>query len=247
MTGAAGAIGKAVAPALGQRGHAVRGFDRLPMPHLADAVVGNLTERAAVARAMAGVDVVLHLGAYRNDAGFMDVLLEPNVIGLHHVCDAAQEAGVQRLVLASTIQVVAGFGRYDAPIRVTDGPRPTNHYALTKVWAELMGDMMARCHAMSVINVRVGWFARNQTIARRIQRSERGPNIYLSHSDAQRFFIRCVESPMPAAGECVTVFATSQPQTAPPVDLAPARDVLGYEPHDIWPQGLPFTLDAESL
>ena len=61
-----------------------------------------------------------------------------------------------------------------APVTVADGVAPTNHYALTKAFAELIGPMYARGvvprfpeagsaveHRMSVVITRVGWFVRN--------------------------------------------------------------------------------------
>ncbi|MEZ4712213.1 MAG: NAD(P)-dependent oxidoreductase [Caldilineaceae bacterium] len=239
ITGAAGAIGQSIGPYLRRRGHHVRGFDRSPMPNFADVIQADLADGAAVRQAVQGVDAVLHLGAFRNDADFMDVLLEPNVIGLYHVCEAARLARVKRLILASTIQVVNGFGPAAEPIRIADGPRPTNHYALTKLWAEEMGDMYARCYSLAVINVRMGWFARDAAMTQRIGQSQQGRDIYFSQRDAQRFFMYCVESAEPQPGECITVFAASRPTDRPRLDLECARQLLGYEPLDQWPEGSP--------
>jgi nucleoside-diphosphate-sugar epimerase len=144
------------------------------------------------------------------------------------------------------MQTVAGHGwergsKWNrGPIRVEDGPAPRNHYALTKVWAEMMGQMYAHSYGLSVIGVRIGWFARDLATANRLAASQIGTRIYLSHGDAQRFFARCVESPTPAPGEYVTLFATSQPPTEPLLDLEPAHRIIGYAPQDTWAQGLPF-------
>ncbi len=239
VTGASGAIGTPVCQHLLTRGHRVRGFSLEPNPNLDEQVIGDLSDFAAVRRAVADIDVVIHLGAYPNNADFLDVLLEPNVRGLCHVCAAAVETGVKRLALASSLQVISGHKK-EGLIRVEDGAKPTNHYALTKVWAEDIGEMYARVHELSVINVRIGWFPRNTDEARRLGQYEHGPRVYFSHSDACLFFERCVESIDPKAGECVTVFATSLPATTMRLDLGPAREVLGYEPRDTWPVGMPF-------
>ena len=90
------------------------------------------------------MDTIIHLGAYPNPADFIDVLLGPNVVGLYHICEAAKDLGVERLVLASTLQVVTGHQFADRPVRIEDGPAPVNYYALTKAWAEVTGDMYAR-------------------------------------------------------------------------------------------------------
>ena len=52
LTGSAGAIGQIVGPALLQRGHFVRGFDCRAALNLNEAVVANLVDPAAVARAV---------------------------------------------------------------------------------------------------------------------------------------------------------------------------------------------------
>lgn len=239
VTGASGAIGTPVCQHLLARGHHVRGFSLEPNANLQDQVIADLSDFSAVRRAVADIDTVIHLGAYPNNADFLDVLLEPNVRGLYHVCAAAVEAGVQRLALASSLQVISGHKK-EGLIRVEDGAKPTNHYALTKVWAEDIGEMYARVHDLSVINVRIGWFPRNTDEARKLAQYEHGPRVYFSHTDACLFFERCVESIAPKAGECVTVFATSLPGTEMRLDLGPARSVLGYEPRDTWPAGIPF-------
>jgi uronate dehydrogenase len=240
VTGSTGAIGEPVAQHLLSRGHTVRGFARRPSPGLEDYVVGDLSDQDAVRRAVEGMEVVIHLGAYPNDADFLSVLLEPNVRGLYHICDAAREFKVERLSLASTMQTVTGHGWPMRPIRIEEGPAPVNHYALTKVWAEDMGDMMARVHGLSVINVRIGWLPRNPGEADRLKASPIGPDCFFSHADAQRFYERVVESPNPVPGESVTVFATSRPAQTERMELEPARRILGYEPQDVWPNGLNY-------
>jgi uronate dehydrogenase len=240
VTGSTGAIGSVVAQRLLARGHTVRGFARRPSPDLQDYVTGDLSDQDAVRRAVEGMEVVIHLGAYPNDADFLKVLLEPNVRGLFHICDAAREFGVQRLSLASTLQTVAGHGSPPRPIRIEEGPAPTNHYALTKVWAEEIGKMYARIYGMSVVNVRIGWLPRNPKEADGLKSHAEGPDHFFSHADAQRFYERVVESPTPAPGQAVTVFATSKPKSVERLDLQPARTILGYEPQDVWPDGLNF-------
>ena len=243
VTGSTGAIGQPLTRYLQARGHTVRGFARRPTPGLEDYVVGDLGDRDAVRRAVEGMEAVVHLGAYPNPADFMTVLLQPNVVGLYHICEAAVEFGVKRLVLASSVQVISGHHFRDRPVRVEDGPAPTNHYALTKAWAEIAGDMYARVHNLSVISVRIGWLPRNTGEARRLAASPIGPDIFFSHDDSNRFHTQCVESENPPPGTSVILQATSRPVRAPRMDLEPARQVIGYEPQDTWPEGLPFPVE----
>jgi uronate dehydrogenase len=243
VTGSTGAIGEPLCRYLLQRGHTVRGFARRPSPGLEDFVTGDLNDRDAVRRAVDGMETVVHLGAYPNPADFIDVLLQPNVVGLYHICEAAVEFGVKRLILASSVQVISGHRFRDRAVTVEDGPAPTNHYALTKVWAEAAGEMYARVHQLSVISVRIGWFPRNPDEARRLAASPTGPDIFLSHDDANRFHALCVESPNPPPGTSVILHASSRPARNPRMDLEPARQVIGYIPQDTWPEGLPFAVE----
>ncbi len=245
LTGAAGVIGQTIAPALIARGHAVRGFDRNPMPELPDAVVADLTDRPAIDRAMEGIDTLLHLAAFPNDADFMGKLLEPNVIGLHHVVESAILAGVKRIVLASTVQVVVGKPAGHEGPAGTDVHWPINHYALTKLWAECLGEMTARVHGIEVIAARISWFVRNASEAARVNNLKHRA-MYLSHGDARRFFTRAVEASLPAGDKPFYLVYAAGPGYDGRVyyDLEPSRRVLGYEPRDQFPNGLGFAWTA---
>ena len=65
--------------------------------------------------------------------------------------------------------------------------------------------------------------------------SDSSLDIYFSPGDAGRFFACAVEAPMDI--EYLVVFATSKPLRKVRFDISAARDLLGYEPHDTWPQG----------
>jgi nucleoside-diphosphate-sugar epimerase len=95
------------------------------------------------------MDTVIHLAAYINNGDLVDTLMRPNVISPYYVCEAARELGVKRLVLTSSVQVVEGFGRGERTIRVDEGMKPRNLYALTKAWGEMLGDMYAVLYTSS--------------------------------------------------------------------------------------------------
>jgi len=232
VTGAAGAIGRPVVEALKIRGHEVRGFDLVPSE---GGVVGDLGDRDAVRRAMSGMDSVVHLGAVPNDAP-LETLVGPNILGVAHVLDAAREHGVRRVILASSIQVV---GRPPPGRRVSATDRePGNLYALTKLWAEELGGMAARLHGLSVVAARIGWMVRNEGEATHLR--ERGwHHAYLSRGDVARFFIAAIET------ETVpfSVMYVVGPEGAERYDLEPARRLLGWEPRDVFPDGLPFAAE----
>ena len=139
-------------------------------------------------------------------------------------------------------------------VQLKDGTAPTNHYALTKVFSETIGEMYARGvqprfpeagqptdNQMSVVITRLGWFIRNTGESETLV-AAKAYGAYLSHDDACRYFVRVVESPTPVAGESAVCYAQSAtPSGFPePHDNTSAREVLGYEGQDVYPAGIPF-------
>jgi len=237
VTGSAGAVGRAVCRELRQRGRAVRGLDRVPTLGLDDAVVGDITDAARVREAFDGVDAVVHLAAEPHDVPF-DRLVGPNVVGLHNVMNAAREARVRRVVLASSMMIVLhGHGPDRARPATVDEAYPGAHYALTKVWAEQMGEMYARCYDMSVLAVRLSWMVRDPGEARHMQDIDR-PDFYISSRDAGRGFADAVDAPSIR----FAIVYLAGPDCGRQFDLEPARRLLGFEPRDRWPEGLAFEL-----
>ena len=240
VTGAAGAIGRPVCRALRGRGHMVRGLDRREATDADETVIGDIADGEIVREAMRDVDAVVHLAAATDDAPFMEVLLEPNVVGLFHVMDAARRQDVKRVVLASSMQVVSGK-RSAGGVLTADDAEPSNHYALTKVWAERMGEMYARRYGLTVIAARIGWLPRDAADASRLAETPYGLRSYLSHADAGRFFADAVDAE--TAGFAI-LYALSRPHGAPVADLAAARRAIGYEPQDEFPAGLDYAWPA---
>jgi nucleoside-diphosphate-sugar epimerase len=242
VTGSAGRIGQAVVRELRARRWPVRGFDRVPTPGVEDAVVGDLTDPAAVERAVRGAGTVVHLAATPDDDDFLTQLLPNNIIGPYHVLEAARRAGVGRLVLASSGQVTWWQReRGPWPIRAEDPPSPRYWYAAAKVFVEAAGKAFAESFGLSVIVARLGWCPRTADHARELAAIPWGPDVYLSPGDAGRFFACAVEAP--AAVRHAVVYATSQPVQQALYDLEPARALLSFEPKDRWPDDSPPLAD----
>jgi nucleoside-diphosphate-sugar epimerase len=237
VTGSAGRIGRAVVAELQARGRPVRGFDRVAAPGLADSVVGDLTDGASVRRAAEGAGTLIHLAATPDDDDFLTQLLPNNVVGVYHVLEAARQAGVRRLVLASSGQVVWWQReRGPWPIRTDVMPTPRAWYAAAKVFLEAAGRAYAEGHGLSVLAVRLGWCPRTPEHVAEFDQIAWAQDVYLSPGDAGRFFARAVEAP--ADFRFAVVYATSRPVRTALYDLSPARELLGYEPRDQWPEGL---------
>jgi nucleoside-diphosphate-sugar epimerase len=249
VTGSAGRIGRAVVAELVARGHDVVGFDRIPTPGVpADrSVVGSLIDAAALARAATSARAIVHLaatpddtqyprGAAPNDGdNFLSELLPNNVVGPYQIVEAARVLGIPRVILASTGQVIGGHiltGNVPVPLDAPYYPRYL--YACTKVFLEALGQVYAREHGIEVLAVRLGWCPRPGQEEEFLQ-SAFGKDVYLSPGDAGRFFAAAVE--VAKLPPFAMVYASSRHVHTHTYNLSPARELLGWEPRDQWPEG----------
>jgi uronate dehydrogenase len=236
VTGSSGRIGRAVVAELLRRGREVRGFDIAAEPAFPGAIAGHLGDRAALDRAMAGVSCLVHLAATPDDDEFSARLVPNNITGLHNAMESAREAGVRRIVLASSGQVNWWQQqRGPFPIREDAPVSPKYWYAATKMFMEAIGRGFAEIHGISIISARLGWCPRPGQEAE-IAASECAQDVYFSPGDAGRFFACCVEAP--ESVRHLIVNAASRPARTARLDMGVAREILGYEPRDTWPGGL---------
>jgi uronate dehydrogenase len=241
VTGSTGRIGSAVVNELRKRGHAVRGFDLVATPGLADMVLGDLTNVDAVRRAMRGVTSLVHLAATPDDDDFLARIVPNNIIGVYHVLEAAREADVRRMILASSGQVVWGTRLTGPwPVGVNVQPSPKYWYAAGKMFLEAAGRAFADGFGMSVIAVRLGWCPRTKEQVAEIAAANWAQDVYLSPNDAGRFFACAVEATTPIS--FAVVYATSKPVKTLRYDLATTKKLLGYEPAEKWPTGIEVVL-----
>jgi uronate dehydrogenase len=237
VTGAAGAIGKPVCEFLGQRGHTIRRFDRLQVGGTDD-VVADIADTPAVVAACAGMEAIVHLAATPDQAPFLE-LVSPNVIGLFNVLDAARQQGVGRVVLASSVQVSWSQGPNERRTAAYAAPR--NHYALTKLWAEEMGEMYARMFPISIVAARIGWMVRDESEALNMRARTMMRN-YISRRDVSHFMACAIEAPHTG----FSLLYAIGPGGRESYDLDAAREAIGYDPEDHFPAGLPFALPPET-
>jgi UDP-glucose 4-epimerase len=118
VLGGSGFLGSHVADALSQAGHRVRIFDRNPSPFRGpqqEMVIGDLLDAEQVAAAARGCRYVY------NFAGLADIdaakhrpldTANLNVIGNIHALLAAQQAGAERFVFASSVYVYSQAGSF---------------------------------------------------------------------------------------------------------------------------------------
>ena len=157
VTGAAGLLGTTVANELLAHGYQVRGFDRVAGTAEIEWMVADVTDAGAVKKAMEGIDAVLHIAAIPNIwSGDAATIMRVNTLGTWNIFDAAERAGIGRVVFCSS-DSVAGYTvregkmlppRY-APLDLDHPLQATDPYALSKV----LGEDIARSYALRGMSV----------------------------------------------------------------------------------------------
>lgn len=162
VTGATGFIGSAVVRRLLRYGHAVRvlvrsGSDMRNLRGLdVQPVFGDLTDRPALERAVAGCAALLHVAAdYRLWVPDPRPMYRTNVLGTIDILRAAADAGVRRMVYTSTVGALGLTADGTAADELTP-VRPKSmvgHYKRSKYMAEMEVRRLAREQGLPVVIV----------------------------------------------------------------------------------------------
>ena len=191
ITGAAGQIGRALREAW--HGKYVLRLSDIATLDAARAgeecVAADLADAAAVdALASGGIEAIAHFGGHAIEGGWQD-LLQPNVVGVYNILEAARRNGVKRVILASSNHAI-GFYRRRITLDVAASPRPDGLYGVTKAFCESIGSMYADKHGLTVACLRIGTFRNPDR-----PDSVRHLSTWISHRDMVHLVERCIEAP----------------------------------------------------
>jgi len=162
ITGGAGFIGSHLVDALLAKGYAVRVLDdlstgkrsNLPLDNpRVELIEGDVADAALVARAAAGCQAVAHLAAVASVQASVDDPVkthQSNFIGTLNVCEAMRQAGIKRVVFASSAAVYGNNGEGEAITE--DTPKaPLTPYASDKLASEYYFDFYRRQHGLEPV------------------------------------------------------------------------------------------------
>jgi len=221
LTGAAGRLGSYLREPLSELA------DELVSSDLADDV-GTLYPGESYVRAdltsldemtdlLKGADMVIHFGAYGDEASF-ETIVGPNIIGAYNIWEAAYRNGVRRVVYASSIHAVGMHKKTD--FIGTDAPhRPDTFYGLAKCFSEDLASLYWDKRQIESVCMRILSCAQ-VTNARAV-------GTWLSYDDLIQLVERSITTPVTGF---TVVYGVSNNDRAP-VDNALASH-LGYRPKD---------------
>lgn len=242
VTGGAGKLGRHVMAELAaaRPGWAVTVLehpdaDVSAVPARVRVVAVDLVCADEVRRAVAGHDVVLHLGGIPRPGLVGDEeTFRTNVMGTFHVCAASRAGGVRRVVVSSSTAVIGtDWGRRDRPperlpIDETHPCRPEDVYGLSKLVAEEVASTASRAGGPSTVVLRPPWLLDDDDVTALAASGGAAPRgahtyAYVDVRDAATAFRLAAEAPITG---CETLFVAA-PDSTLDRPLGVAYDDLG--------------------
>ncbi len=221
LTGAAGRLGSYLREPLSKLADQLVSSDiaeNLGKLYPGEAYVrADLREYDQIQRLLQGADMVVHFGAYGDEAPF-DTIVGPNIIGAYNIWEAAYQNGLRRVVYASSIHAVGMHPKTDF-IGTDARHRPDTYYGLAKCFAEDLASLYWDKRGLEAVCLRILSCAQVSNV--------RALGTWLSYDD----LIHLVEQAIgtPNTGFSIVYGVSNNDRV--PVDNSKAS-FLGYRPKD---------------
>ncbi len=243
LTGAQGAIGSMLRQSLRRPGRHLRLLDVAPLSPLepgedAELISGSFLDPGVLDDVCRGANTIVHMGGLSHEGYSWAEYLEVNIHGTYLLAEAARQAGVGRIVYASSNHAV-GFAplRDDGLVPDYEFPRPDTYYGVSKAASENLLSLYHDRYGLDVVCLRIGSYRDRPSDARSLWS-------WLSPGDCARLVEASLSTHRPGFRVVWGVSAN----TRAAVSLDEAR-AIGYEPvdnaedfaanvsddHDTWP------------
>ncbi|MEJ7838067.1 MAG: NAD(P)-dependent oxidoreductase [Thermomicrobiales bacterium] len=231
ITGAGGKIGSDLALSLGDRYDLRLHYRTLPSTLvLEDSVAADIRQLDQMHSIMQGVDTVLHLAGDPSVPASWESVYTNNIGGMYNVMEAAREAGVRRVVFASTNHVMGMHDvKADWPVYNSMPQRPDSYYGVSKAFGEDLGRYYWDQWGLEFIALRIGWYLHDLRAAS----GEVGLAMWLSQRDCDHAFTCAIET-----AEQYGVFYAISDNPNRRWDITDAQLKIGYRPQDSWVRAL---------
>lgn len=171
VTGAAGFLGQAILQVLIDAAVRVRALDVMPvqgsLAGVVESIVGDVADSATVDRACEGCDALIIAHMAPNQPEVYATAEQPfdiNVKGTALLFEAAVKHGIRRVVLVSSIAVVAGHKKGAGKLGCDLPPLPVTTYGLTKSLQEQIADYHHRKSGITVAILRPAYVTDADTL-----------------------------------------------------------------------------------
>lgn len=159
ITGGCGLLGRAIVTACEGR-HEVIVLDRVDEAIALGGVKGDIADLEAVLDAAHGCDAIIHTAALHGGqlkSADTSAFIRTNVIGADNIFQTALRRNIQRVVVASSLEVLVGLNWDASGMTVLDESsplRPDWIYPVTKQQVEILGSFYSRAHGLQIAQLR---------------------------------------------------------------------------------------------
>lgn len=230
ITGAGGHLGGKLFAHLAADGRfEVTGLDLTPgdWPGIHPADLGSAGEWTG---RLKGARTVVHLAGDRDPDATWSSAIRNNIDATARLYHHAAEAGVGRIVFASS-NWRHGGRRFGAERLTADlEPRPVNAYGASKLFGERLGAHYAECRGISVICLRIGWtqWTHDNRPGPHMGMARWGQEMWLSDRD----FLQGMTAAVTAEGVDFAILNLMSDNPGMRWDIDTTRRVIGYDPQD---------------
>jgi uronate dehydrogenase len=231
INGATGRIGGILAHYLKDR-YDLRLSGRRPVEGFDDSesVIAEIADYDQVLASVRGVDAVIHMAANPSvdpeptREVFADIR-DRNLQGTYNVYEACRQAGVGKIVFASTNHVVGMYekDRY-ANVTTKMDIRPDSLYGASKAFGEALGRMYSDRYGISIICLRIGNVGPDYPPKKW---SRRLLSAWFSHPDCAQLHALAIETDLRYG-----IFYGVSGNHRRFWDISDAQELLGYKPQD---------------
>jgi nucleoside-diphosphate-sugar epimerase len=226
ITGPGGRVGTHIVPLMREH-FALRLLDLKPLKAERDdeLLQGDIRNSELLKRACQGASAMIHLAAIPDEDEFYGKLLPFNLEGVYTAFEAARQAGVKKVIFASTGQTVLFYPKGDW-VTPEMPARPWTVYACTKMFGEALARHYSDKHGMDMIVIRICFFQPYDSPLLRqegdVQRE------WCSPRDLTQLLVKCIR----AQNVRFAIFFGVSNNTGRFWDIGNARELVGYEPQD---------------
>jgi uronate dehydrogenase len=226
ITGPGGRVGTLILPLLREH-FALRLFDARELKPVGDdeAIIGDICNFSSLRQACEGVHAVLHLAAIPDEDDFHSKLLPVNLAGAYNAFEAARQAGLRKLIFASTGQTVLNNPKGQRV--TTEMPaRPSTVYACTKLFGEALARHYSDIHGLAAIVIRLCYFRGYDDPLLRIPAHDIQRE-WCSPRDLTQLVVNCIRSDVRFG-----IFFGISNNTERCWDITNAKELVDYDPRD---------------
>jgi uronate dehydrogenase len=155
LTGASGRLGTHLRRWFDERGRAYLATDIVAPDDGAPVEITDLADRPAIDKLMTqDISAVVHFGGMSKEAGWQTIL-QSNLVGSYNIFESARQAGVNRVVFASSYHAQGMYPLGETPISVSDPFRPDSLYGVSKAFGETLSRLYFDKFGIACLCIRI--------------------------------------------------------------------------------------------